>query len=362
MSSIYIPPHVRARREPPDRLSEGGDSDKGFEVAAGDEHIGIEDIFKHFCPDGFFTKYSVHTLNSAQEDPHSIKYVILYPGAHPRWKDNIIFTKTDIGLLPGYVEQKNKLKQELICFEERHAEKPNLKEGKEKTAEKDEEDDIAGAVTRHEGSETQFQRETLREGSLFDNQANTRTQNNIKTSLNQENTHPGNNPDFIDYVPPAHDPIAFFRARDGSGKNCTFIGWYTIINICILPPLSPGIKRLLQQKFAGSNVRGKKNSASGGFLRTRDAWNKSINSEWAVVRVRKLHVLTTQCPPEPQIRKYKPPAKEQPASASKNERAAVEEENFSNDEEREGPHTETGLQNIANLLLESKDDENSKFP
>ena len=80
-----------------------------------------------------------------------------------------------------------------------------------------------------------------------------------------------------------------------------------------------------------------------------------MNSEWAVVRVRKLDGLGSQWPPKPQIQKDKHPVKEQPRSASQNEDAAVEEERLSKDKEQGVPHTGTLLQTTANLSLQCQE-------
>lgn len=42
-------------------------------------------------------KYS--TLNSSEEDPGKLTYVVLFKGANPRWKEGIIFVKTALELL-----------------------------------------------------------------------------------------------------------------------------------------------------------------------------------------------------------------------------------------------------------------------
>ncbi|KAJ2892962.1 hypothetical protein MKZ38_009161 [Zalerion maritima] len=444
--ATYIPPHVRALRDsatdtageaklPSNETTETVESSSSPTEDAtrtvqrpyhGEtmEGVDIRSIFKHFSPDVEYDRETVHTLNSSQHCPDGIKFVILYPGAHPRWRDYILFSKTAVSLLPAYHEEKAKFEHAKKEFEGKMAE-GKVDEKHERTTEyltslKLEEPKVEDIVEVEEYGgqyvetqatdaakspspsistpETNITQEDYKVGNIKQENGDViRSDKEIKdseedednstaTSIRPQNKEVGEpdktpvvenrkcskeytdvrfeNPesqqsskipekadaqgrkntsakmtdkfDAIDYNPPVHTPIAFFRAFDGNGRSCTFVGWYQIDKICLLPPQSPRIKDLLQDKWGktvqqtrkggrwGRGGRGGRGweKGRGGPLRNRAAWERDMNTEWAVLRFTKLKPGSGECPLEPDVQLW---AEERWEGSSKSETKALED-------------------------------------
>ncbi|KAI0393803.1 hypothetical protein F5Y17DRAFT_289590 [Xylariaceae sp. FL0594] len=91
------------------RGGRGGFQNGSFENRDQDESTlyQLREIEAHFWPGKPKDGNSQSTLHGSKERPDDLTYVLLFNGANPRWpRDRIIFTKSNLALLPEFLEKK----------------------------------------------------------------------------------------------------------------------------------------------------------------------------------------------------------------------------------------------------------------
>lgn len=182
------------------------------------------------------------TLHAAASDPAKLAFITLFRGAHPRWTtDNVIFTKSRLGLLPGCSEY------------EEHA--------------------TPTAPANHESNHG---------GS------NVADSEYIRTSSSAAGCQELDKNDWVQDVDaftpveeapaPLTDPIAVFNETASGFK---FVGWYRVIRITILEPQTAELKHMLDQKWAPPDPSWKLRPER----RDSKAWHRSFNRYWAEVKL-----------------------------------------------------------------------------
>ncbi|KAK6086594.1 hypothetical protein SCUP515_00160 [Seiridium cupressi] len=317
------------RRNQPDRqLVEDADT------------IRCDDITRYFWPRDYLmmTVDMKHaTLHDSAARSGQLCYMQLYMGANPRWNsDEIVFAKSPLQILPGYIEQKEKSGPSWGLPEE----DKNSTAGKASLQAEDSNDTVkrndapeanvivsstwddaaghSGVVkdatgttnsTGENGHETNQTRSPIHptQGNGSGQNLGSHTPSSpsdVKTVPASEFYSENSTPNYpsippIDYAPDPHDPIAVFQeVRSVSNKKAfIFSGWYGISRVNIIAPHSAELIRMLQQKWERRDRFG---NVSKSISRDLSAWKSSMKHEWAVVKFNKLG---DGAPPVPQIEK-----------------------------------------------------------
>lgn len=271
------------------------------------------DITRHFWPqndENVASGINSTTFHESSARPDQLSYMLLFVGANPRWNsDSVVFAKSNLGLLPGFVEQKLK-----------HG---GLQAGTQKAiSEEDSLNDSAVAegqsvFAQPEGSDitlaaevSDFRSPIIPEsasftpalkGSKSDLPPGPSDVTTVPAAEFYSESHPPSYPSIpaIDYNPEEHEPIAVFQQVKSVSKDAfVFLGWHKVTRVNIIAPHSAELVRMQQQKW---ERRDKWGSTVTTQSRDASAWKSSMNHEWAVVRFEQLG--DDAAPPKPQIKR-----------------------------------------------------------
>ena len=219
------------------------------------------------------------TLNQNPEDPGRLGYIILFRNANPKWHtQRTIFAKTNIDLLPGYAAFKAK---------------SMLPESSNDAGEQ------TDSLDEHETS-------TSPDGSKENGDAAVENTNSSPSASTAVDTFPST------------DPVPIFlevAKKKGVQRKFLFYGYYSAFRIDFVRSRSSRLVTMLKQKweipnapqkgydFGKSGGRGwsaprsndlaaDATASTPGFRtgreRDSDAWQRSLNQEWAVLKLKKV--------------------------------------------------------------------------
>lgn len=198
----------------------------------------LDEIYAHYCP---APVQSHGTLNNSCEESNSLKFVVLFDNAHPRWKeDKIVFCHSNLHLLPRY-----SVDQSAITSATTNAAPP-----------------LAAVWTPIIAGG----RGSMRDITL--------------DSLLEKRVKAGEFPSA--YVGPLPSGIAVFEHTGNDhrrfARSMSFVGYHKVNKVQYLPPRSTELMRMLEQK---SNL-GKSRKPC---RRVADKWTERLSMEWAVVKL-----------------------------------------------------------------------------
>lgn len=156
------------------------------------------DIYNHFDSGKETPRYNISTtLHASASSPNSLAFVLLFPGANPRWAtDRILFVKSHLNLIRTGTE-----------------------------------DNKAGSSARE--------------------------------------------------LP--HSVAVFERTRRSQLAKFAFTGWYKVTHVQFISPHTADLVRMLEQKWTKRDRDGNVSQIE----REGDAWIRSLNQHWAVVKFEK---------------------------------------------------------------------------
>ncbi|KAF2427719.1 hypothetical protein EJ08DRAFT_699457 [Tothia fuscella] len=278
----YVPPHLRnktAVASKPDTPSKQEDN-----------FFTVRDILYHYCRKDDENRDTAAdstqaTLNATPDSKGKLAYVCLFHDSNPRWESgNIIFVKSNLGLLPGYGEAEKpwgKVSGEV--------EKPWGKVSGEDSGIGAEE----GVEKTGDGKITGGDAEIKREDAKPSDEDEKRTAGMIKEPQpppgHHDSTQKASEPALplqdipaLDITPTATTPIAVFEEQS---QGFLFLGYYKITNIALLVPFSTALTRMLEQKWQPKFDKYRKSKQKA---RDAESWKKSFSVEWAVIRFEKM--------------------------------------------------------------------------
>ncbi|KIW92505.1 uncharacterized protein Z519_06352 [Cladophialophora bantiana CBS 173.52] len=274
MAGRYIPPALRARGggDGGQKPRSANDSESGSCSVSSGLHGGgksrqltarsdalpdgdlcsVKEIERHFWPDPecWTSGGKQKTLHDSAATQGVLSYVLLFKDANPRWQDDgIIFTKSNLELLPAELANK--------------------------TTENGLTDEGGDASFASNGTSHANNGESERGGQEHEGVKQEDTLVSAPTKSDQ--------PQQLQYQHP--HPIAIFtqvrRSQGNSARTFKFAGYYRIVRLSFLQPHSPGLVRMLEQKWSLTNPR-------TGQVRQRQrdasAWQGSLNMTWAVIK------------------------------------------------------------------------------
>lgn len=274
--------------------------------------VGEDDITRHYWPqddDNVALRIRSRTFHDSAACQDKLSYMLLFAHANPRWNsEGFVFAKSNLSLLPGYVDQKSKggpliipvttaktqLKQEL-------SREPHTTEQYEGLSVEQSSQDVPGGLSISTG------RANLLSSSNTNPHAIPPSPSHVKIVPASEfyvDNHTTQYPSIpaIDYTPEAHEPIAVFQQVKGvSNDGFVFTGWYQVAQVNIIAPCSAELVRMQQQKW---EKRDKWGNTITTQSRDGSAWRSSMDHEWAVVKFEKMS--DDVAPPKPSIGKLKP--------------------------------------------------------
>lgn len=297
------------------------------------------------------------TLNDSKTHPKELSYIILFPGANPRWKpDRIIFAKTNINILPGYDKFKTALdeetKQAAADAEAGSSAKDAVignSQPDSSPATADDSNPLAAAAAKPPSST-----------------------DHVNVELEDPSTPGATAPALSDQpVTYSTRPIPIFLdlAFKYTTRKYCFHGYFTPARVDFLKPGSPELVRMLEQKFTqpSSGRGGGYNRGRGGRQapkqRERDpaAWKKSLNLEWAVLQMKKVADEEAEKSWDPQIERHEDEdgekvGKNSPATwGRKHVEAAAEVSSMQSGDEAENKENESEKGQAGGGLDEKKE-------
>jgi hypothetical protein len=219
------------------------------------------DIERHFYPEDGAGEGAdrARTLHGSSKFPDGLAFVILFHRQNPQWNsDGIIFVKSHLSRLPEY----HKAKAEVAA---RKVEEDHSTEGKK-------------------SEEEQQQNQTIPESPPEDALAQAGFE---ATSFTAAKVQPRRNSVIklvdvppVNYSPSDSTPIAVFEQTFKSRDNTNFIftGWHSITDISLIAPRSNELVHMLEQKW----------SPGVELKRDMTAWARSLEYEWAVIKMSKI--------------------------------------------------------------------------
>lgn len=334
----YVPP---ARRRSPQPSS--GDASSGalhdrtnqLEETFGDLKLTISsknpaalfaDIHKHYwapqSDDGDDSSsaaatlpivLSHSTLNGSALHPENLQYVMLFKDANPRWaSDGIIFVKSSLHLLPGYEQAKDAGSSDTTRAQEETStqhcvtgheeqttgmdshvcdEKPKLSKAetvgdevgpRKAESAKDEEEttkDVENYKHVDVGDDSKKQTAPLLSYQEDDPDNPVVTGPEGDGEVTSTATPASYSPDLSRYDT---GPIAIFeQATKRQDGHFRFEGYYKITHLQYLPPQSPELYRMIEQKFSTMDRFGRWKQK----IRSAASWNASMSLMWAVIKM-----------------------------------------------------------------------------
>lgn len=253
----------------------------------------IDEIHEHY---GSTCERS--TLNDSKEHPKELSYIILFPGANPRWKpDRIIFAKTNISILPGYKKFKAALDEET---------KQAASAAEAGTSEKD----ATNGTTPQDPSQPSNDSANPLQPATPDQPS---AANYVNIELENPTAPPAPATAPSDESTPTNTrpiPVFLDLAFKYTPRKYCFHGYFTPARVDFLKPGSPELVRMLEQKFTQPSSRGGHRGRGRGQQaprqRERDpaAWKKSLDLEWAVMFMRRCPDEEVAALGEPEIERY----------------------------------------------------------
>ncbi|KAI9653297.1 MAG: hypothetical protein M1831_006132 [Alyxoria varia] len=208
------------------------------------------------------------TLNNSIAEPNGVGYVVLFPGANPKWdSEKLIYVKSNIDLLPGYKSEPMKKKQ---------LDEANMRANQQEQ----------GHVTfsdKAEGKENSPSLEAS-EVPLPESPAPAAASDDLPDII------PGQDDSSFKFNPveplvvsgerkgkPITEPIPIYAQMGRWNRSFVFVGHYRILDIEFLAPRSPALVLMMDAKWGAmdANRRGK---------RPAEAWRQSLDVWWAVVK------------------------------------------------------------------------------
>lgn len=108
MSGRYVPPALRAKSQP--SAPEDSPATRRSEVSHVDEGLRSSSEISHYYwpnEDARRSQTKSTTLHDSAQTPGTLAYVLLFKGANPRWNEGIIFTKSNLDLLPTDISSES---------------------------------------------------------------------------------------------------------------------------------------------------------------------------------------------------------------------------------------------------------------
>ena len=268
MASRYVPPHLRnikgSAQNEADSATAHADSnqfarrrlqDLPINSANDDAGYSLDEIATYYNNDQVGVSFKASTLHYSTNRPHELVYVLLFRDANPRWeKDQIIFAKTNIHILPGYSTFKVSI------------------DGKSTTGQ---DEGATEALT------------SLENLSLKASEEHNQTPTHESPTKSSAEKHVP--PSKVENTRPLI-PI-FSQQSPKSSRRFTFTGYFRILNIEFLAPHCPELIRMLEQKWALTHGRGLDSSDSRQTdtkQRNPERWAASLGHEWAVVKMERV--------------------------------------------------------------------------
>ncbi|KKY28629.1 hypothetical protein UCRPC4_g00435 [Phaeomoniella chlamydospora] len=211
----------------------------------------IDEIHTHYHNE----QGSHTTLNESPTTSGKLAYIILFRNANPRWQSGrTIYAKTNIHLLPGYDKYF-----------------------------KDDDSSSSSKGKNHEDRTTNLD---IDRGQHEDGNSSIRSTCQHSPPIDdQEKKSPTNNGPI---------PVFLEVTKKRQTRKFLYYGYWDLAKIDFLKPRSPGLVRMLQQKWSGhiSNQTRKSewrpSSANTPKERNPEAWEKSLGQKWAVIKLRKV--------------------------------------------------------------------------
>jgi hypothetical protein len=290
-------------------------------------HIHLNDIKRHFWP-GSRNEHS--TLNGgADEKRDELTFILVFPPGHPKWQDeNVLYCKSELELLPGFVERRTKSAEvnsndQAATGGDGTSSDVEQIERKMKQVTTDEvvADDAAehGAAEEEEAHVPEGHTSSEETGSFYtargsfsnassagerallarmapphmlglsltipEDQFDDSTAENSESMMLQDISP-------SEYEPSAHSPIAVFETVRREHNSFHFVGWYTISHISILAPYSKQLAEMMESKWSGTTTRSRENA------RPATSWAQDLARKWAAVKLARLDPEDEKCPPE----------------------------------------------------------------
>jgi len=288
--------------------------------------VTVEDIHRHYWPGGrnVSPRQQVNTLNPSEAHPDQLSFIAIFMDGHPRWEsDGLIFTKTDLHLLPEYIDKVATRKAEMKLAKAMHAKHDESAEAMvEEVVKAQEAEDgidvsdlgVTAVGTTMEGTHidensnpsvnSAADAEVLEGHDVSDSQKG-RDHEHAHTRQDELQDIPP-----IDYAPGPHQPIPVFASRvRGKGPSFRFVSFFTITKIAILSPRSKELGRLIEMKWAPQS--GQRSGYGGrGLARPKGSWLQDLSREWAVIKLQPLDPQADGYPEEPVIQKQPPRRRE----------------------------------------------------
>ena len=304
-------------------LPDSPDARKHLYDRSGRTLYTVQEIHSHFRPANVqFSACPESSLNNSAERQDELAYLMLFPGANPRWKDDrIVFAKSNLELLPGFDEVKGKFEVPLVqrrfskgvaapAAAEGGSGSPETPQSPEVPASPDgsgvkDGDAIAGngeqrgpimdvnayvkqAMAEHAQSDSS--QATTGETAQPESTDTTDMPSKTESSPTPASAAEGSRVDTIQgpYTPELPAPAAttleplsppiptFSQSFRGGPRSCVFEGYYRIVRVDFLPPKSPQLVKMLEQKW----------TTKQGTTKARDAssWEASLRYLWAVIQ------------------------------------------------------------------------------
>jgi hypothetical protein len=269
-------------------------------------HIHLDDIKRHFWPGG----HNEHsTLNGGNDEKRDeLTFILVFPPGHPKWADEgVLYCKSQLDLLPGYLEQKVKAQ---------HTQPDNdaTNDGACRTVEEAERRLAAMTVNDGNGSVANDGMVTRNEGANgkpYTNDAGG-SLDNLDESTGHALAHMHSQPAILrnitpfEYKPADHPPIAVFETVRREKGSFRFVGWHTISNISILVPHSKALGEVMEHKWMDKTQSAAENTRNWGKPRPEKSrpagtWASDLERNWAAVTLTRLDPEDDICPSEPRI-------------------------------------------------------------
>ncbi|KAK7756551.1 hypothetical protein SLS62_001387 [Diatrype stigma] len=334
-------------------------------------HIDEADLFQrhdienHFSPgDQASSVGKGSTFHDSTAHPRQLSYILLYPGANPRWSnDQIVFAKSRLPLLPEYaakllehgpwdipatarkaragsIDNPQEADETAGGGETSTNEAANstvdVAQDKEVEHANDPDGPLPSTQASQEPSSTSIGKEKTQGSPVRSAEAEsvdvatsapTPTPVSLASSRmkytdvrnippeelykdqeeerEEELVYPSIQP--IDYIPATHPAVAVFVGHRtgplrGGTEHFYFDGWHKVARVNLLAPHSAELLRMQQQKWERRDRYGRVLPS-----RPRDvaAWKAAMGNNWAVVKFEKLD--TEAAPPPPIIERVPKP-------------------------------------------------------
>lgn len=221
----------------------------------------VKEIDRYFWPEEDFRSVpdTRKTLHDSADAPGKLTYVLLFKDANPRWDtDAIIFTKSNLALLPAHLADQpdatpppSDITTPLSAWDDGYFDSTSTSKSDaadEGVSDKDEQQEAGGLKG-----------------------------DDLQVPGDRDISAPSSNDEA--------KPIAvFMQLHRGGRRSFKFSGYHRITRLQFLEPNTPELTKMLQQKWSITNQR---TGRTRDRERDAEAWEKSYNMRWAVVKFEK---------------------------------------------------------------------------